>query len=73
MENFININTLSNSKMPATVNIKLDVINDLIRLKNEFDLVIESLELMTDKDFMTSYQKSLIQVEKREFDDWDEI
>lgn len=30
----------------------------------------ECLELMNDKEFMSSYKKAKEQVKKREFDDW---
>jgi hypothetical protein len=56
--------------MVETVCIRKDAILDLIRVKNEFDTIIESLELMADEDFMNSYKKSKEQVKKREFDDW---
>ncbi|MFW6014531.1 MAG: hypothetical protein ACOCQG_05120 [Candidatus Nanoarchaeia archaeon] len=45
----------------------------MIWLNDEFDAVIDSLELMADKDFMDSYNKSKEQVKKGEFVDWNEI
>ena len=46
---------------------------DLVRVKNEFDTIIESLELMSDQDFMKSYKKSKDQIKERNFDDWNEL
>ena len=43
----------------------------MIWLNDEFDAVIDSLELMADKDFMDSYAKE--QVKNREFVDWNEL
>lgn len=56
-----------------TVMVKRDAIIDLVRVKDEFDSIVESLELMADSEFMASYKKARQQVEKREFDDWDEL
>jgi len=57
----------------TTVMIRKDAIIDLVEIKDRFDAVIESLELMSDKEFMESYKKSKTQVEKREFADWNEL
>ena len=54
----------------ATVEVNRDAILDLVRVKDEFDSIVESLELMSDLDFMLSYKKSREQVEKRDFVDW---
>ena len=48
-------------------------IKDLLKVKEEFDTIVESLELMQDKEFMNSYQKAKQQIKKREFDNWDEL
>lgn len=56
---------------PETVQINKKALVDLVRLREEFDAVIESMELMADKDFMASYEKAQEQIKKREFDDWD--
>jgi hypothetical protein len=42
----------------------------LVRVKDEFDSIIESLELMADKQFMNSYNKAKAQVKKSDFVDW---
>lgn len=57
----------------TTVTIRKDAILDLVEIKDKFDAVIESLELMSDKEFMESYKKSRAQVEKRDFADWNEL
>ena len=59
--------------MESTICIRKDAIKDLVRLKEEFDSIIDSIEMMSDKEFMESYKKSKEQIKKREFDDWDEL
>jgi len=59
--------------MAATVCVRKDAILDLVRVKDEFDSIVESLELMADNRFMESYRKSKEQVKKREFNDWNEL
>ena len=55
----------------ATVTVNKEAILDLVRVKDEFDSIVESLELMSDSEFMSSYQKSREQVKNRDFVDWD--
>ena len=55
------------------IQINKQAIVDLVKIKENFDSVIESLELMSDKEFMKSYNKSKDQIKKREFDDWDAL
>lgn len=55
------------------VNINKQAVVDLIRVKDEFDSIVESIELMSDKEFMDSYKKSRQQVKKREFVDVNEL
>ena len=59
--------------MTGTVTIKKEAIIDLLKIKEEFDSVIESLELMSDEKFMNSYNNSKNQIKKREFNNWDEL
>ena len=59
--------------MASTVCIRKDAIIDLVRVKDEFDTIVESLELMADKDFMDSFNKSKKQIKDREFVDWNEL
>ncbi|MBI4162581.1 MAG: hypothetical protein HY513_02765 [Candidatus Aenigmarchaeota archaeon] len=56
--------------MEKTITISKEAFDDLVRLRNELDTVVESLELMKDKEFMDSYRKAKEQVKKREFVDW---
>ena len=56
-----------------TVNIRKDALKDLIKVKDEFDSIVESLELMSDEEFMKSYKKSKSQIKKKEFDNWDDL
>ena len=59
--------------MEKTVTICKEAFDDLIRLRNELDTVVESLELMKDKEFMNSYKKAKEQTKKREFVDWNAL
>ena len=56
-----------------TISVNRQAIFDLVKVKDEFDTIIESLELMSDKLFMASYRKAKEQIKKREFDDWNEL
>ena len=56
-----------------TVTIDKKALADLIKVKEDFDSIIESLELMNNKEFMNSYKKSKEQVKKRDFVDWNEL
>lgn len=55
------------------VSVNKQAILDLVRVKDDFDTIVESLELMSDKDFMDSYRKSKEQIKKRKFVDWNEL
>jgi hypothetical protein len=57
----------------ATISVNRDAILDLVRVKDVFDSIIESLELMSNPEFMASYKKSKEQVEKRDFNDWNDL
>ena len=59
--------------MPQTINVSKEAIKDLLKVKEEFDTIVESLELMSNKEFVESYQKSKEQVKKRDFADWDAL
>ncbi|MDP2926111.1 MAG: hypothetical protein Q8N99_07075 [Nanoarchaeota archaeon] len=59
--------------MAETINIDKSAIEDLHRIKEEFDSIMESIELMSDEEFTKSYKKSKEQIEKREFADWDAL
>lgn len=56
-----------------TVCINKEAITDLIKLKEEFDMIVESIELMGNKEFMDSYNKSKEQIKKREFVNWNAL
>ena len=56
-----------------TITIDKEAVLDLVRIKEEFDTVIESIELMGNAEFMKSYKISKEQIKKREFADWDEL
>ncbi|MEK6917765.1 MAG: hypothetical protein AABW51_02350 [Nanoarchaeota archaeon] len=55
------------------ISINKKAIEDLLRIKEEFNSVIESIELMSNKEFMNSYKKSKKQVKERDFADWNAL
>ena len=59
--------------MEATVTVNREAIIDLVRVKEEFDSIVESLELMSNPEFMISHKKAREQIKKREFDDWNDL
>ena len=56
-----------------TITIEKQAFTDLVRLVNEIEDRIESIELMNDKEFMESLKKSEEQIKNRDFADWDEL
>ena len=56
-----------------TVLIQKEALRDLVKVKDEFDAIVESLELMNDKEFMSSYTKAKEQIKKRDFADWNAL
>ncbi len=56
-----------------TITINKQAVDDLIRVKDEFDSIVESIELMSDPQFMKSYNKAKEQIKKRDFDEWDKL
>lgn len=46
---------------------------DLVKMREEFDSIVESIELMSNKEFISSYSKSKKQIENREFEDWNAL
>ncbi len=50
-----------------------DAFEDFIRLKEDFEVVMESLELMGNEEFMESYRKAKKEIKNRDFVDWDEL
>ena len=59
--------------MAETIIVKKEAIADLVKIKEEFDSIVESMELMADKNFMDSYKKSREQIKNRDFADWNEL
>ena len=55
------------------ISINKSAIIDLMRLTNEINDRVESLELMSNPKFMESFRKSKEQIKNREFADWDEL
>ena len=56
--------------MSETVLIKKTAIKDLLRVRDEFDAIVESIELMSNKEFMDTYKKAKEQIGKRDFANW---
>jgi len=56
-----------------TITIEKKAVEDLIRIKAEFDSIIESIELMSDSEFIKSYTKAKEQIKKRDFYEWDKL
>ena len=59
--------------MAETIAVNKQAISDLIKVKEEFDSIVESLELMSNKEFMDSYKQAKEQVKNRDFADWNEL
>jgi len=59
--------------MQEGILINREAVKDLVKVKEEFDAIVESIELMSDKEFMNSYNKAKEQIKKREFADWDAL
>jgi hypothetical protein len=59
--------------VPETIRVNKKAIKDLVKVKGEFDAIVESLELMADKEFMNSHKQAKEQIKNREFVDWDEL
>jgi hypothetical protein len=56
-----------------TIEINAEAFQDLMKIREELDTVMESIELMKNKEFMASYKKSREQIKKREFADWNAL
>ena len=46
---------------------------DLLKVKEEFDTIIESIELMSDKEFIESYKRAKEQIKNKEFENWNAL
>lgn len=56
-----------------TIEINKEAFEDLLRVKEELDVIMESVELMKDKDFMDSYKKAKEEIKNRDFVDFNEL
>ena len=52
------------------ISIKKETVRDLVKVRDKFNIIIESMELMSNKEFMGSYKKAREQIKKQEFADW---
>ena len=59
--------------MAETISVNKKAILDLVRMKDEFNSIVESLELMADKEFMSSYNKAKGQIKNKDFADWNAL
>ena len=59
--------------MASTITVNKQAILDLVKVKEEFNTIIESIELMSNADFMNSYKRAKEQIRKRDFADWNEL
>ncbi len=50
-----------------------EALSDLIRVKEEFDTIVESIELSNDPEVMASLERSEEQIKNRDFADWNEL
>jgi len=53
--------------------INKEAFTQLMKLKEEFDLVMESIELSNDKDFVKSYKKAKKEIEEGNLVDFDDL
>lgn len=56
-----------------TITIDKKAFIELMKIKEEFDLIMESIELSSDKEFMESLERSEEQIKNRNFADWDDL
>ena len=56
-----------------TITINKQAIWDLIKVKEEFDAIVESIALMSDREFIDSYRKAKEQIKNREFENWNAL
>ena len=56
-----------------TITIDKKAFAELMKLKEEFDLIMESIELSNNKEFMESLRKSEEQIKNREFANWNDL
>jgi len=56
-----------------TINVNKEAIIELAKLTNELNDRVESLELMSDPEFIKSLGKSKEQIKRGEFANWDEL
>lgn len=59
--------------MEKSITIDRKALIDLIKLREELDLIVESIELASDPELMESLKRSKEQIEKGELVDWDEL
>ena len=55
------------------ITIDKKALSDLVRIKEEFDLIVESLELMSNKEFMESYKKAKEEIKNGDLIDFDDL
>lgn len=56
-----------------TITINRKALSDLVRIKEEFDSIIESIEIANNPEIMASLRRSKEQIKNREFANWDDL
>ena len=56
-----------------SITIDRKAIADLVRIKEEFDLIVESLEIASNPEIMESLRKSKEQIKRGELVDFDKL
>ena len=56
-----------------SVTINRNELAHLIRVKEELDLIVESLELMSNPEVMEAHKRAKEQIKNRDFAGWNEL
>jgi len=59
--------------MNETIAVNRKAFIDLIRVKEEFDTIVESIELSGNNEFMAANTRAKNQIKKRDFADWNAL
>ena len=59
--------------MEKTITINREAFVELMKLKEEFDLIMESIELSNNKEFVKSYEQAKKEIQEGDLVDFDEL
>jgi hypothetical protein len=59
--------------MEKTITIDRKAFANVMELKEELDLALESIELMSDPEVMEGHRRAKEQIKNREFANWDDL